>query len=145
MKTMFKKMSMRKRMILSFSIPPILLLFLLLMIFYPKILDKYKTQVQYSFQQSVSQAVSFLENYVQNMTYLGEMIENNGEVQEILSSDGFREDRNVDVQYDEFYRLNKEFGRFEFDNSIYRLFCMFRIHWFILLILIIFMGNPDCG
>lgn len=120
MKMIFRKMSMRKRMILFFSIPPILLLFLLLMLFYPKILDKYKQQVQYSFQQSVSQAVSFLENYVQNMTYLGEMIENNGEVQEILSSDTFRENRNYDSQYDEFYRLNKEFGRFEFDNSIYR-------------------------
>lgn len=120
MKMMFKKMSMRKRMILFFSIPPILLLFLLLTIFYPKILDKYKMQVQYSFQQSINQAVSFLENYMQNMTYLGEMIENNGEVQEILSSDTFRKKRNYDIQYDEFYRLRKEFGRFEFDNSIYR-------------------------
>ena len=55
---------MRKKMILSFTVPTILLLLLLLVIVYPQIIGKYKKQLQHSFEQSVNQAVSFLESYI---------------------------------------------------------------------------------
>lgn len=120
MKNLIKRMSMRKKMILSFTVPTILLLLLLLVIVYPQIIGKYKKQLQHSFEQSVNQAVSFLESYIQNMTHLAEIVEYSGEVQDVAGSKQYREFCDYGEQYDEFYRMNKEFGTYEFSNSFYR-------------------------
>lgn len=120
MKKFLNGMSMRKRMTLFFAVPTIFLLILLLLLAYPRIIGQYKNQLQYSFEQSVNQAVSFLESYIQNMTHLAEIVEYSGEVQEVAASQNFRKDCDYGEQYDEFYRLNKEFGTYEFSNSFYR-------------------------
>lgn len=111
---------MRKRMNFSFAVPMIVLQILIIGCSYPSLVGKYKVQLQYSSEQSVSQAVSFLESYIQNMKYLAEMVENSWEIQETLSGEDFRKKRSYGSQYDDFYRLNKVFGTYEFSNSIYR-------------------------
>lgn len=120
MRDRIKRMSMRKRMILSFAIPIITLQIIMFCISYPLAIKRYREQLRYSSEQSMNQAVSFLESYMKNMAYLAEMVENSWEIQEILSSDEFDGEEPYDDQYYDFYRLNKQFGAYEFMNSMYR-------------------------
>lgn len=113
-------MSMQRRMMLYFSVPLLLIQIAVAAFFYPVLLDKFKSQLDYSMEQSVSQAVSFVGSYLHNMEYLVEMVENNGEIHAILSAREFTRTKNLDDQYQEFYTLNRAFSSLEFSNSLYR-------------------------
>lgn len=122
MKNPLQKLSMHKRMMLYFSVPLILVQILLCFLCYPQVVRHYREKTDYSMEQSVSQAISFTESYLRNMTYLANMVEDNGVIQNTLSADGFGEERPYMEQWLEYYELNKEFNSYEISNSIYR-FC----------------------
>ena len=124
MKNPLQKLSMHKRMMLYFSVPLILVQILLCFLCYPQVVRHYREKTDYSMEQSVSQAISFTENYLRNMTYLANMVEDNGVIQNTLSADGFGEERPYMEQWLEYYELNKEFNSYEISNSIYR-FCLY--------------------
>lgn len=124
MKHPLQKMSMHKRMMLYFAVPLILMQILLCSLCYPQVVRRYREKTDYSMEQSVSQAISFTESYLRNMTYLANMVENNGVIQNTLSADGFGEERPYMEQWLEYYELNKEFNSYEISNSIYR-FCLY--------------------
>ena len=124
MKHPLQKMSMHKRMMLYFSVPLILVQILLCFLCYPQVVRHYREKTDYSMEQSVSQAISFTESYLRNMTYLANMVEDNGVIQNTLSADGFGEERPYMEQWLEYYELNKEFNSYEISNSIYR-FCLY--------------------
>lgn len=124
MKHPLQKMSMHKRMMLYFAVPPILMQILLCSLCYPQVVRRYREKTDYSMEQSVSQAISFTESYLRNMTYLANMVEDNGVIQNTLSADGFGEERPYMEQWLEYYELNKEFNSYEISNSIYR-FCLY--------------------
>lgn len=124
MKNPLQKLSMHKRMMLYFSVPLILVQILLCFLCYPQVVRHYREKTDYSMEQSVSQAISFTESYLRNMTYLANMVENNGVIQNTLSADGFGEERPYMEQWLEYYELNKEFNSYEISNSIYR-FCLY--------------------
>lgn len=124
MKNPLQKLSMHKRMMLYFSVPLILVQILLCFLCYPQVVRHYREKTDYSMEQSVSQAISFTESYLRNMTYLANMVEDNGVIQNTLSADGFGEERPYMEQYLEYYELNKEFNSYEISNSIYR-FCLY--------------------
>lgn len=124
MKHPLQKMSMHKRMILYFAVPLILMQILLCSLCYPQVVRRYREKTDYSMEQSVSQAISFTESYLRNMTYLANMVEDNGVIQNTLSADGFGEERPYMEQWLEYYELNKEFNSYEISNSIYR-FCLY--------------------
>ena len=115
---------MHKRMMLYFSVPLILVQILLCFLCYPQVVRHYREKTDYSMEQSVSQAISFTESYLRNMTYLANMVEDNGVIQNTLSADGFGEERPYMEQWLEYYELNKEFNSYEISNSIYR-FCLY--------------------
>lgn len=115
---------MHKRMMLYFSVPLILVQILLCFLCYPQVVRHYREKTDYSMEQSVSQAISFTESYLRNMTYLANMVEDNGVIQNTLSADGFGEERPYMEQWLEYYELNKEFNSYELSNSIYR-FCLY--------------------
>ncbi len=117
-------MSMHKRMMLYFAFPLILMQILLCSLCYPQVVRRYREKTDYSMEQSVSQAISFTESYLRNMTYLANMVEDNGVIQNTLSADGFGEERPYMEQWLEYYELNKEFNSYEISNSIYR-FCLY--------------------
>ena len=117
-------MSMHKRMMLYFAVPLILMQILLCSLCYPQAVRRYREKTDYSMEQSVSQAISFTESYLRNMTYLANMVEDNGVIQNTLSADGFGEERPYMEQWLEYYELNKEFNSYELSNSIYR-FCLY--------------------
>lgn len=124
MKHPLQKMSMHKRMMLYFAVPLILMQILLCSLCYPQVVRRYREKTDYSMEQSVSQAISFTESYLRNMTYLANMVEDNGVIQNTLSADGFGEERPYMEQWLEYYELNKEFNFYEISNSIYR-FCLY--------------------
>lgn len=124
MKNPLQKLSMHKRMMLYFSVPLILVQILLCFLCYPQVVRHYREKTDYSMEQSVSQAISFTESYLRNMTYLANMVEDNGVIQNTLSADGFGEERPYMEQWLEYYELNKEFNFYEISNSIYR-FCLY--------------------
>lgn len=115
---------MHKRMMLYFSVPLILVQILLCFLCYPQVVRHYREKTDYSMEQSVSQAISFTESYLRNMTYLANMVEDNGVIQNTLSADGFGEERPYMEQWLEYYELNKEFNSYEISNLIYR-FCLY--------------------
>ena len=114
------KMSMQKRMMIYFAVPLLLIQSVVAAVFYPALLDKFKNQLNYSLEQSINQALSFVGSYIHNMEYLAELVENNGEIYGILSAKEFTGLRNLEEQYQEFYTLNKTFASLEFSNSLYR-------------------------
>lgn len=124
MKNPLQKLSMHKRMMLYFSVPLILVQILLCFLCYPQVVRHYREKTDYSMEQSVSQAISFTESYLRNMTYLANMVEDNGVIQNTLSADGFGEERQYMEQWLEYYELNKEFNSYEISNSVYR-FCLY--------------------
>ena len=124
MKHPLQKMSMHKRMMLYFAVPLILMQILLCSLCYPQVVRRYREKTDYSMEQSVSQAISFTESYLRNMTYLANMVEDDGVIQNTLSADGFGEERPYMEQWLEYYELNKEFNSYEISNSIYR-FCLY--------------------
>lgn len=115
---------MHKRMMLYFSVPLILVQILLCFLCYPQVVRHYREKTDYSMEQSVSQAISFTESYLRNMTYLANMVEDNGVIQNTLSADGFGEERPYMEQWLEYYELNKKFNSYEISNSVYR-FCLY--------------------
>lgn len=115
---------MHKRMMLYFSVPLILVQILLCFLCYPQVVRHYREKTDYSMEQSVSQAISFTESYLRNMTYLANMVEDNGVIQNTLSADGFGEERPYMEQWLEYYELNKEFNSYEISSSVYR-FCLY--------------------
>lgn len=124
MKNPLQKLSMHKRMMLYFSVPLILVQILLCFLCYPQVVRHYREKTDYSMEQSVSQAISFTESYLRNMTYLANMVEDNGVIQNTLSADGFGEERPYMEQWLEYYELNKEFNSYEISYSVYR-FCLY--------------------
>lgn len=124
MKNPLQKLSMHKRMMLYFSVPLILVQILLCFLCYPQVVRHYREKTDYSMEQSVSQAISFTESYLRNMTYLANMVDDNGVIQNTLSADGFGEERPYMEQWLEYYELNKEFNSYEISNSVYR-FCLY--------------------
>ena len=124
MKNPLQKVAMHKRMMLYFSVPLMLVQILLCFLCYPQVVRHYREKTDYSMEQSVSQAISFTESYLRNMTYLANMVEDNGVIQNTLSADGFGEERPYMEQWLEYYELNKEFNSYEISNSIYR-FCLY--------------------
>lgn len=111
-------------MMLYFSVLLILVQILLCFLCYPQVVRHYREKTDYSMEQSVSQAISFTESYLRNMTYLANMVEDNGVIQNTLSADGFGEERPYMEQWLEYYELNKEFNSYEISNSVYR-FCLY--------------------
>ena len=124
MRNPLQKLSMHKRMMLYFSVPLILVQILLCVLAYPQVVRNYRAKTDYSMEQSVNQAISFTESYLQNMTYLADMVENSGVIQDTLSAEDFGGDRPYMEQWLEYYELNKEFNSYELSNSIYR-FCLY--------------------
>lgn len=120
MKNRMARMSMQKRMMIYFAVPLLIIQSVVAVVSYPALLDRLKSQMDYSLEQSISQAVSFVESYIHNMEYLAEMVENNGEIYGTLSDKEFSGVKNLQEQYQEFYTLNKAFASLEFSNSMYR-------------------------
>lgn len=115
---------MQKRMMLYFSVPLILVQIILCFLCYPQVIRRYREKTDYTVEQSINQTISFTESYLQNMTYLADMVENSWVIQDTLSAKDFGGNRPYFDQWLEYYELNREFNSYELSNSNYR-FCLY--------------------
>lgn len=120
MRSRVSKLPMQKRMMIFFAVPLLIVQMLSSIMAHSVLLQKFRIQYDYSVGQSLTQAVSFVESYIRNMKYLAEMVENNGQIYTVLSSDKFGRKQGDAEQYKEFYALNKAFDSLEVTNSVYR-------------------------
>ena len=84
-KIIISKISMQKQMMLYFSVPLLIVQLISSILCYPVLLNTFRKQISYSQEQSVTQAISFVENYIHNMEYLAAMVENNKHIYAVLS------------------------------------------------------------
>lgn len=124
MRNPIQKLSMQKRMMLYFAVPLILVQIILCFLCYPQVIRRYREKTDYTVEQSINQTISFTESYLQNMTYLADMVENSWVIQDTLSAKDFGGNRPYFDQWLEYYELNREFNSYELSNSIYR-FCLY--------------------
>ena len=124
MRNPIQKLSMQKRMMLYFSVPLILVQIILCFLCYPQVIRRYREKTDYTVERSINQTISFTESYLQNMTYLADMVENSWVIQDTLSAKDFGGNRPYFDQWLEYYELNREFNSYELSNSIYR-FCLY--------------------
>ena len=117
----YKNLPMQKKMMLSFSVPVIFLCTLILAFCYPVLNQMYQKQIQYSVNQSCAQAVSFLDSYIQNMTYLSEIVATDAELQTILNEDNFGKEKTLVEEYRDFSQLRERLIGIELSNPLFRI------------------------
>lgn len=114
-----QRRSMRAKLTLVFS--TIITLFLLLaMVFLgDAISSRQYDRFVFTATKSYDQANLLLQKYLDNMRYASELISRNDELQTTLASSEFNGNRDSDIQYREFLKLNQIFNSAELNNTIY--------------------------
>ncbi len=113
--------SMRQKMTVAFSVPVIAVSFLIYLAAGMYLQQRSAQQLQYSTEQSMAQAGSFLSSYVQNLLYISDQIRTNDTLQEILTAPDFGSHLDAKENYLEFYRLNQVVQQIELSNGDYRI------------------------
>lgn len=111
---------MSTKLTVSFSAPVIVLFLMLISVGYSRIYDNYSRQVINLANQSFVQAIDFLNNTIDYMTYVSDQIYYNGDLQRILTSEKFHGSREIGEQYREYLVLDKIFSSAEMSDTIFR-------------------------
>jgi len=112
---------MKRKMIYSFSVPVILICITINALCYLVFYQNYEKQLRYTVNQSSVQADNFISNYIMNMYNIAQLMADNGELNNILSSDSFNTEKKPDEYYREYYALNNAFCNIEIANPSYRI------------------------
>ena len=121
LRTWILSWSMRKKMTIAFSVPVIAVSFLTYVAAGTYMQQRSARQLQYSTEQSLAQAGSFLSSYVQNILYVSDQIRTNDALQDILAQPEFGTHLGAKENYLEFYQLNQIFQEIELSNGDYRI------------------------
>lgn len=110
--------SMRTKMTISYAIPLLTIALALSIISYKIISFQYTKQIVYSANQSYEQAISYLENHVQNMNYVQLLLGSNKQVNEMLREGVFELEEFAD-QYREYWKLDEIIISIDLSNGLY--------------------------
>jgi two-component system, sensor histidine kinase YesM len=121
LKTSYKSLPLKNKLFYSYSVPIVCICMIFCMGFYPFFSFYYKRQFRHIQTQSCVQAVNFISQYISNMYYISRLIENNAAVTAVIAGQGLSDDRALDEQYREFWKLNTELQKISVTNSIYRI------------------------
>lgn len=116
----YRKLSMKTKLTVSFSIPVIVIFIILFSLVYGDISQNNRRQVLKLADQSVNQAVAYLENTIEYMIYVSNQIYYDGDLQRIIASDEFNGSRKLGVQYREYLVLSNIFSSAEMSDTIFR-------------------------
>ena len=105
-------------MTISFSIPLVFIALILSIISFKIIAYRYEQKILYSANQSYEQAISYLENHVQNMNYVQLLLGSNKQLNEVLD-DGVFETKKTDEQYREYWKLDDIIVSVDLSNGLY--------------------------
>lgn len=117
----FQSLPMRRKLMISFSVPTVLICFLITLLASPVMSRVYSRQIQYSVNQSYQQAENFISDHIQNMYYVSQLIEESGEIHDQIKDNLPRDTRNTAEAYREFYAVNQAFQSIEVSNASYRM------------------------
>lgn len=120
-KEKFKRWPMQKKMFFSYTVPTILIIVASNILAFPIISNSYQQELKNTILQTNDQAQNFMMNYAENMDYISQLITQNWEIKDTLSSSGFGVYQNDSESYREFYKLNSEFRSIELSNRVYRI------------------------
>lgn len=111
---------MKRKMIVSYSLPVILISALVFFVGMPFLTKQYEKQMRYATSQSLAQTMNFVQNHMDNMQYVGELIQISREIREILEEPLGNYSDKAEA-YREFYNLNTAFRNVEMTNENYRI------------------------
>ncbi len=114
----FAHRSIRTKMTITFSIPLLSIALLLSFVSYHIIAERYAKQIMYSASQSYEQAVSYLNNHVQNMKYVQILLGTNQQLQKVFDG-GVFEQQGQAQQYREYWRLDDIIVSIDLSNGMY--------------------------
>lgn len=112
--------SIRTRLIVSFSVPVIIAMCLAMIGIHKILIVKNEQQVLSRAMASYNQSYDLIESYIDTMFYVSDNIYYNGDLQRIVGSRDFADERDMDERYREFYLLDKVFTSAENASVIYR-------------------------
>lgn len=112
--------TMRARLIVSFSVPVMILMFLTLIGVHQVLIHENESQVLSSAMSSYNQSYELIESHLDMMTYAADSIYYNGDLQRILSNRDYAKEMPIDDRYREFRLLNNVFSTAENADLIYR-------------------------
>lgn len=112
--------TMRTRLILSFSVPVLAVMLLVLAGVHSILLSGSETQVLSTARSSYDQAYELATSYIELMLYASDSIYYNGDLQRILSSRDYLEEMSAADRYREFLVLDDVFSMAENVELIYR-------------------------
>ena len=84
-KERYRRLTMQKKLTISFAVPLTLLCILITMCCAPVMSNAYREQIQYSVGQSGEQVRHYITHYIENMYYMGQLIVQSSEVNRVLS------------------------------------------------------------
>ena len=102
---LLKHLSMRQKMILSYTVPVILIFFAGMSFAYTRAHRSCMTNIEYSISQTGHQAVSFLESYLQIMNDITEQISSNTVIRGIITDEHFLQEKSSRETYEEYQAL----------------------------------------
>ena len=120
-KERYRRLTMQKRLTISFAVPLTLLCILITMCCAPVMSNAYREQIQYSVGQSGEQVRHYITHYIENMYYMGQLIVQSSEVNRVLSDPFLGQYKDMAEAYREFYKLNSIFIDMESTNLSYRI------------------------
>lgn len=115
----FQKLNMQKKLMLSFSIPIILIVGIIILVAFPSVNSRYQEKTIYTAYQNVEQATSYLNEHFQNMMHTADMVTTNDQITEILFAEAFVEEKTSWESLQEFKTLKKQIENLENEASGY--------------------------
>ncbi len=115
-----RDLPMRWKMTLSFSVPVILISLLAYLGTGYYMRRRAESQLQRNTEQSLMQAGSFINSYLQNMKYITEQIGSNQELIRAMAATSDKEQSRKE-SYQEYYALNRIFQQIELSSEEYRI------------------------
>ncbi len=112
--------TMRTHLVLSFSVPVLLVLVVVLVCVHWVLLSRTVSQQLSLVESSYKQAFELVSSYVNTMLYASNTICYNGELQDILGDPDYTQERPMDDRYREFLELDNVFSMAENMDAIYR-------------------------
>ena len=113
LKNKFNALPMNKKMHISFVLPIVLLLGVLLLGMGSLFESLYKKQINYSIERANTQADAFISNYLSNLRFIADQIKSDRDIRSVLADKNFGNKKDLGDNYREFLKLNSAFGSIE--------------------------------
>lgn len=121
LKNKFNTLPMNKKMHISFVLPIVLLLGVLLLGMGSLFESLYKKQINYSIERANTQADAFISNYLNNLRFIADQIKSDRDIRRVLADENFGNKEDLGDNYREFLTLSAAFSSIEIAHPNYRL------------------------